>query len=100
MKKIKFAKKLHGNIKVVKIARHENMENFKNYCLRYGTIINDSSYEAAEGYYKGFNRNYEVFVDGLLCTIRMNNGEVKGIGWGTCNKYNIEKITEVVNRQA
>jgi hypothetical protein len=41
MKKIKFAKKLHGNIKIVRIARHENMENFKNYCLRYGTIIND-----------------------------------------------------------
>ena len=100
MKKIKFAKSLHGNIQAVKIGKYESFENFKNYCLRYGTIINDWNYETVEGYYKGLNRNYEIFIDGLLCTIRMNNGEVKEIGYGTCDKYDIEKITEVLNRQA
>jgi len=92
MKEIKFVKKLHGNMKLVKILNNENHEEFKKYCLRYGVIISDGSYEATEGYYKGYNRHYEVFVDGLLCKIDMNNGNARGCGYETCDNYDMDRI--------
>jgi hypothetical protein len=62
--------------------------------LRYGTIISDTSYEASEGYYKGFNRHYTIFIHGLLAEIRMNNGNLLGYGYSDCDKYEKEKVIE------
>lgn len=92
--KINFKKSLHGNTKAVHIFHHRLNEDFVKYILQYGEIISDTSYEASEGYYKGFNRTREVFIDGLLCTVRMNNGDIKECGCSTCDKYDIERITK------
>lgn len=91
---ILFRSKLHGSIKAIKIFKHDTNENFVNYILRYGEIIKDISYECDKGYYKGFNRTREVFIDGILCTVRMNNGKILECGYGTCDKYDRDRITE------
>lgn len=89
--KITFKKRLHGNSKL-KQAFEAGFTPFKDYCLRYGKIITDFSYEASEGYYKGFNRKYEIFIDGMLCNIRMQNGAVKEIGYEYCDRFDQERV--------
>lgn len=89
--KINFAEKAHGNNKVVKEFNKGSVPFYKH-CLRYGVIVSDTTYEAEEGYYKGFNRTIEVLVNGLLCSIRMNNGKVREYGYATCGEREQKRV--------
>jgi len=95
---IKFAKTLHGNNKAIKLLNSDG-KTFLKECLRYGVIVSDFEYDCKDvgSYYEGFNRTYEIFYSGLICTVRMQNGEVKEYGCGTTDTLEKEKILEIIN---
>jgi hypothetical protein len=98
---IKFAKTLHGNNKVIKLYERSNGREFLNECLRYGIIISDGKYECKDvgSYYEGFNRTYEILYGGLICKIRMQNGEVKEHGCETVHILEKERILKIIDEQ-
>jgi len=95
---IKFARTLHGNNKAIKLMRSGG-ETFLKECLRYGVIINDFEYDCKDvgSYYEGFNRTYEIFYGGLICKVRIQNGEVKEYRCGVINGLKKEEVLKIMN---
>ena len=86
---MKIATKEHGNIKAIR-EFNNGLNEFYKHCLRYGTIINDRITEVHGEHYRG----YSIMVDGLWCTIRMENGKVIEGSYELCDSLHVRILKE------
>lgn len=81
MKNLRIKSKLTGRTREEHIQKNDG-ESFRKHILNYGIILTDGSrYDE-----KGCHRDTEVYINGMIASIEILNGEVNAWGVSTCER--------------